>query len=1293
MRYLRSQSTVVGCLLLLSSTAQWQQVPVPVTSALYSVDSYDAQRLCIGTSSSWLKTTDGGSTWVEEPIMDPLGFQLIGTAFYAMEYQSPTTLMGTGLFFYNTYPFEVRRSTDGGATWNTQYSIAGDGQFSSFNGMAFSGANGVAVGDLGRIIRTTNGGQTWGSTNSTGETLRDAAWPTATTAVVVGQGRILRSTNSGQTWSTVYTNSFELRAVSFASATVGFAAGTTSDLLRTNDGGATWNFVGTHLPEGMPTFTDLWFTSTTEGYATAGDLILHTTDGGLHWAWYDAGEQLWQLHFQSPTNGFAVAANGLLLRTAPGAYQPYALLDGPTNEVCHNVPTDFTDQSGPGLTRQWLVNGQPVSTDAVLSWTFTEPSQQDTVTLVVSNGTHSDTLERVVFVGATFAAVNNAMVLTDTVCSGQATTVQVATSQTLTSYRLYRGATAQGNAQAGNGNTLSFSTGAITADQLFHLVATRNLGNCGISVDTVSFTIVLGNPSPALTVTPGAVTLCVGDTIAIGVAGTQPNVSYQLRRNGIAFGTPQIGNTGVLEFEAGPNTSNGTYTVFATNTLNTCTSTLQQTVPVTVQVPTINWGATAFNPVVGTAVDLMNGSNTLEGTYAWTIPGGTPATSSEFEPQGVVFNAPGAYPVQLIGTTPQGCRDTLVQVVHVIAQPLPQDCGVSQLTLNGGNPADAAVALDAQGNMYGWISAENAPEFIAFSGGTDTLYEDLPYANDYQYNGALMKFDTYGVPQWVANFWHNSTWAEHGDVVVDEEGNVYTAYFHGDYLDSLRIVDAGGTRTTINPPHASSQQSVVVTSFTPQGRLRWVKTFLESYATEEVNMELDGLGHVLVQGTNRVVQYDRGTGAQVWLKSESYGFRDLTVTPNDHIWVTDRFDLVMREYANDGTLLQTTPNYTPTPPPTGLTRLNGWEAACDPAGNIYQLHNIQGQVIIGEDTLSGSGTSGSNQHYVYFFAKRGAAGEVLWTRTFEMSGAVRHLGMVVNGERMFLSVAFFGTDSLRMQGLDPLPVNAYDTWMLSYDLNGGSPQAVRIYDHAAASTYAMTIPGPNALALAPDGQQMALWAVFRLPLIAGTDTAYTYTGWSNPLPQGTQDHGLVYGTLGCLLPDLPVNTNAPQAYFAAPEATCAGQTMVFADASLYGPTEWAWEFPGGEPATSTLAMPEVTYALPGTYTATLTSTNANGESTPYTAEFVVSVCTGLTEGDGTPLWSVHPNPASTLFRLAGPDTGTRAARCMDLRGRVIWQGIVQAGRSIDATDWPAGVVFLEFNTTDGPQRMRLLVVH
>lgn len=1271
-------------LLPLIVSAQWQSVPVPVTTTLHSIDSYDAQRLCIGTPGNWLRSTDGGNTWTVVPLMDPLGFQLIGSAFYAMDYQSPTTIVGTGFYLLDTYPFEVRRSTDGGTTWTAPYTAPGNGQFTSFNGMAINGNNGVAVGDLGRIARTGNGGGIWVTTNSTGSTLRHAAWANTTTVAVVGEGRILRSTNGGVNWTTVWSGSNDLRAVSFPSATIGFAAGTGGDLLRTTDGGATWAPLGAQLPDGLPYFTDLWFTSTTEGYATANDLILRTTDGGLHWSWYDAGEQLWQIHFQSPTNGFAVGANGLLLRTAPGAYRPYALFDGPNGNVCHNTAVTFTDQSGPGLTRQWLVNGQPVSSDAVLNWTFTEPLQQATVALVVNNGTYADTLEQVISVGASLAIVNNAAVVTDTVCSGLGTQVQVPGSQQGTSYRLWRGTTSQGNAQSGNGNQLNFPTGNITADQVFHLIATRNLGNCGTSIDTVSFLIAIGDPLTTLTVTPGPTTQCVGDTITITVQGSQPNVNYQLRRNGTNLGTPQPGTGGTLSYTV-PITINAAYTVFATNTQNSCTSTLQQTVPVTLQVPHLNWGADAMNPIVGSPVDLMNGSNVLGGSFQWTIPGASPATSTEAEVQGVVFNTPGSYAVQLIGITPQGCRDTLVQMVHAIAQPEPQDCGVSQLSIRGANPADAAVAIDAEGNMYGWISADIAPELIAYGGAGDSLYEDLPYDIDYQYNGALMKFDTYGVPQWLVNFWHNSTWADLGDVVVDEEGNVYTAYFHGEYLDSLRIVDASGTRTTINPPHtANSERSVVVTSFTPQGRLRWVRTFLESYATEEVNMELDGLGHVLVQGTNRVVQYDRETGAQEWLKTEYYGFRDITVTPDDHIWVTDRFNLQMREYANDGTLLQTTPAYTPTPPPSGLTRLNGWEAACDPAGSIYQLHNIQGQVIIGDDTLSGPGTSGSNQYYVYFLAKRGSAGEVLWTRTFEMEGSIRYLGLAANGERVLLSVLFFVTDTLRMQGLDPLPIDAYDTWMLSYDLNGGNPQAVQLYDHSTASTVGMGVPGPNALALSPDGLLMAGWVAFSQPLVAGTDTAFAHP-WTPPPSTGPKDHGLVFGVLDCLLPGLPTNDDPPQAFFAPPAGYCAGQAIPFADASLYGPSSWFWQFPGGVPETSTEASPVVTYPLPGTYVVTLFATNANGESTPYSAEVMVDICSGIVGPAAPRSWRLWPTPTADVVFLQGPSA--QVASVMDLQGRTVWSGIVGPQASIDLRSWAPGTYVLQI----AGERLRVVV--
>ncbi|AMR28133.1 hypothetical protein A0257_14245 [Hymenobacter psoromatis] len=77
-------------------------------------------------------------------------------------------------------------------------------------------------------------------------------------------------------------------------------------------------------------------------------------------------------------------------------------------------------------------------------------------------------------------------------------------------------------------------------------------------------------------------------------------------------------------------------------------------------------------------------------------------------------------------------------------------------------------------------------------------------------------------------------------------------------------------------------------------------------------------------------------------------------------------------------------------------------------------------------------------------------------------------------------------------------------------------------------------------------------------------------------------------------------TQVPVAQFNASATTvalCPGSTVQFTDASLFTPTSYAWSFPGGTPATSTVANPVVTYNAAGTYDATLTVTNASGNST------------------------------------------------------------------------------------------------
>lgn len=58
---------------------------------------------------------------------------------------------------------------------------------------------------------------------------------------------------------------------------------------------------------------------------------------------------------------------------------------------------------------------------------------------------------------------------------------------------------------------------------------------------------------------------------------------------------------------------------------------------------------------------------------------------------------------------------------------------------------------------------------------------------------------------------------------------------------------------------------------------------------------------------------------------------------------------------------------------------------------------------------------------------------------------------------------------------------------------------------------------------------------------------------------------------------------------------CAGTVVNFIDFSYNGAADtWSWSFPGGTPATSTDQNPAITYNTPGTYSATLTVSNASG---------------------------------------------------------------------------------------------------
>ena len=77
-----------------------------------------------------------------------------------------------------------------------------------------------------------------------------------------------------------------------------------------------------------------------------------------------------------------------------------------------------------------------------------------------------------------------------------------------------------------------------------------------------------------------------------------------------------------------------------------------------------------------------------------------------------------------------------------------------------------------------------------------------------------------------------------------------------------------------------------------------------------------------------------------------------------------------------------------------------------------------------------------------------------------------------------------------------------------------------------------------------------------------------------------------------------VITSFPQAGFSAPETTgCGPFTVQFMDQSSSNTTSWEWDFPGGNPSSSTEQNPTVTYDNIGTYTVTLTASNSLGMDT------------------------------------------------------------------------------------------------
>jgi Zn-dependent metalloprotease len=89
-------------------------------------------------------------------------------------------------------------------------------------------------------------------------------------------------------------------------------------------------------------------------------------------------------------------------------------------------------------------------------------------------------------------------------------------------------------------------------------------------------------------------------------------------------------------------------------------------------------------------------------------------------------------------------------------------------------------------------------------------------------------------------------------------------------------------------------------------------------------------------------------------------------------------------------------------------------------------------------------------------------------------------------------------------------------------------------------------------------------------------------------------------------------------------------TAIFTDNSKYDPTSWEWTFEGGNPSTSTLQNPTVTYNSLGNFAVTLKVTNSFGNNTLLKSGYIVVTDVKNIISNEKPM-RIHPNPVKDIL--------------------------------------------------------------
>lgn len=197
----------------------------------------------VGYTGTILKTSNGAISWANAPT--PINRQF-NKVFYL---NAQTAFIVGGSVPRSDTLQTILKSTDSGNTWTVQR----DRQGFWLKDIYFTDNNhGIAVGDNGTILKTTNGGLSWNSiTSPVMRDFRAVKFINNLEGYIVGGknyldaidsfSTILRTTNGGTNWTILKDDTAGiLTDIKFINSSTGYICGDKATLLKTTNGGLNW---------------------------------------------------------------------------------------------------------------------------------------------------------------------------------------------------------------------------------------------------------------------------------------------------------------------------------------------------------------------------------------------------------------------------------------------------------------------------------------------------------------------------------------------------------------------------------------------------------------------------------------------------------------------------------------------------------------------------------------------------------------------------------------------------------------------------------------------------------------------------------------------------------------------------------------------------------------------------------------------------------------------------------------------------------------------------------------------